>query len=63
MRYVTTPDWRPVEMVKMIEDKNTIADRLEQMGKGDKVTEIITEDVKQVVTTGQYKIMREPTDE
>ena len=63
MRYVTTPDWRPVEMGKLIENQSTIADRLEQMGKGEKVTEIITEDVKQVVTTKQYKIMREPTDE
>jgi hypothetical protein len=67
MRYVTTPDWRPVEMTKLIENKNTIADRLEQMGEGDKVTKCITEDVKQIVTTKQYKIMRsqpmrEPTD-
>jgi hypothetical protein len=33
------------------------------MGKGDKVTEIITEDVKQMATTKQYKIIRKPTDE
>lgn len=63
MRYVTTHDWRPAELVKVVEGKNTIADRLEQMGKGDKVTEIITEDVKQIVTTKQYKILRETTDE
>ncbi len=63
MRYVTTPDWRPVEMTKLIENRNTIADRLEQMGKGEKVTECITEDVKQIVTTKKYRIMREPTDE
>jgi hypothetical protein len=63
MRYVTTPDWRPVKMAKLIENRSTIADRLEQMGKGDKVTEIITEDVKQMATTKQYKIIRKPTDE
>jgi hypothetical protein len=63
MRYVTTPDWKPRETVKLIEGKNTIADRLERMGEGNKVTECITEDVKQIVTTKQYKIIRRPTDE
>jgi len=64
MRYVTTPDWRPCEFVKVVEGKNTIADRLEQLAYGDtSVTEVITEDVKQIVTTKQYKILREPSDE
>jgi hypothetical protein len=63
MRYITTPDWMPVEMTKLIENQNTVADKLEKMGKGEEVADSITEDVKQIVTTKQYKIIREPTDE
>ena len=63
MRYVTTPDWRPVKMEKLIEGKNTMAEALEDMGKGDDTKDAITNKAKQVVTTGQYKILREPTDE
>ncbi len=63
MRYVTAPEWKPEEMSALTENQNTIADRLEQMGGGAKVTKDITEDVKQMVTTQQYKIKREPKDE
>ena len=62
MRYVTTPDWAPVTMTQVVEGENTIGERLEQMGTGQDVKAAITEDVKQIVTTKQYKIMR-PTNE
>jgi 5-methylcytosine-specific restriction endonuclease McrA len=63
MRYVTTPDWRPITMEKLVEGENTMAEALEDMGKGKDAKAAVTNKVKQVVTTGQYKIMREPTDE
>jgi hypothetical protein len=63
MRYVTTPDWRPVKMEKLVDGKNTMAEALESMGKGEDTKEAITNNVKQAVTTKQYRIMREPTDE
>jgi hypothetical protein len=58
MRYVTLPEWKPVYMEKLIEGENTIGDRLEDMAKGVDVKAAITEDVKQIVTTKQYKILR-----
>ena len=63
MRYVTTPDWRPVTMEKLVEGQNTMAEALEDMGKGKDTKAAITNKVKQAATTRQYRIMREPTDE
>ncbi len=62
MRYVTTPDWQPVKMEKLREGVNTMAETLVDMAEGEDVKADVTEKVKQVVTTKQYNIMREPTD-
>jgi hypothetical protein len=58
MRYVARPKWRPVVLEKMIEGENTIGERLEDMAKGKDTKYSITEDMKQMVTTKQYKILR-----
>lgn len=63
MRYVTTPDWKPTTMEKLVEGKNTMAEALVDMAEGKDVKADITNKVKQVVTTQQYRIKREPTDE
>jgi hypothetical protein len=63
MRYVTTPDWKPQHYEKLIEGENTMAEALEDMGKGKDTKDAITNKVKQVVSTKKYKIIREPTDE
>jgi hypothetical protein len=63
MRYSTTEDWKPQWHDKIIEGRNTIGDRLELVAEGEDMKAAITNDVKQMVTTKQYKIMREPTDE
>jgi hypothetical protein len=63
MRYTITPDWRPVTMEKLVEGENTMAEALEDMGKGKDTKAAITNKVKQAVTTQQYKIIRKPTDE
>jgi hypothetical protein len=63
MRYVTTGDWEPDDTEVVVEGVNTIGERLERMAKGEEVKDKITNDVKQIVKTKQYKIIREPTDE
>jgi hypothetical protein len=63
MRYVTTGDWEPDDTEVIVEGMNTIGERLEQMAKGEDVKEKITNDVKQIVKTKRYKIIREPTDD
>ncbi len=63
MRYVTTGDWEPDETEVVVEGVNTMGERLEQMAKGEDVKNEITNDVKQIVKTKRYKILREPTDE
>ncbi len=63
MRYVTTEDWEPQWHDKIIEGKNTIGDRLKLLAEGEDMKATITNDVKQIVTTKKYRIMREPTDE
>lgn len=63
MRYTTTPDWKPQWTEKIVDGQNTIGDRLELMGEGEDMKATITNDVKQIVTTKQYKIMRPTNDE
>jgi hypothetical protein len=70
MRYVTKGEWVPEfdyitgnKFVKVVEGENTLGEQLEQMGKGEDVKADITQTVKQVVTTKQYKIMRNQDDE
>lgn len=63
MRYVTTSDWIPNAMRLVIEGENTIGDRLEDMAKGEDVKDEITQDVKQIVTSKQYKIIRKQGNE
>jgi hypothetical protein len=63
MRYVTTHDWLPIKMEKLVEGENTMAEALEAMGEGKDMKADITNKVQQVVTTKQYKVMRKPTDE
>ena len=58
MRYVTSSDWKPKYMEKVMDGENTIGDRLEDMAKGVDVKAAITEDVKQIVTTKRYRILR-----
>ncbi len=58
MRYVTRPKWKPVVLEKMIEGENTIGERLEDLAKGGDTKYAITEDVKQMVTTKRYRILR-----
>ena len=63
MRYVTTGDWEPDDTEVIVEGVNTMGERLEQMANGEDVKDKITNDVKQIVKTKQYKIIRKPTDE
>ncbi len=63
MRYVTQGEWEPSKFDKVVEQVNTIGEQLEQMGKGEAVKADITQTVKQVVTTQQYKIMRNQDDD
>jgi len=58
MRYITTADWIPEKFEKVVEGENTIGERLERLGRGEDVKDDITNDVKQIVTTKQYKIIR-----
>jgi hypothetical protein len=60
MRYVTTPDWVPERMQIIMEGDNTIGELLEGMAEGKDKKKEITETVKQVVTTKQYNIVRDP---
>lgn len=63
MRYTTTEDWKPQWTEKIVDGQNTIGDRLELMAEGEDMKATITNDVKQIVTTKQYKIMRPTNDE
>ncbi len=63
MRYVTTGDWEPDNTEVIVEGVNTIGERLEKMARGEDVKKEVTNDIKQIVKTKQYKIIRKPTDE
>jgi hypothetical protein len=63
MRYVTTGDWEPKDIEVIVEGVNTIGERLEQMAKGVDVKDKVTNDVKQIVKTKQYKIIRPASDD
>jgi hypothetical protein len=63
MRYVITSDWEPEELEIIQEGRNTIGERLDHMAKGVDVKDKVTNDVKQIVKTGQYRIIRTTTDE
>lgn len=58
MRYITKDDWVAAENEIIEEGVNTIGDRVEAMAKGEDTTAAITNTVKQIVTTKQYKIIR-----
>ena len=58
MRYITMSDWTPADTHLVVEDENTIGDRLEQMAKGEDVKDEITQDMKQIVSTKKYRIIR-----
>jgi hypothetical protein len=58
MRYVTKDDWIAAEDEIVEEGVNTIGDRVEAMAKGEDTKAGITNTVKQIVTTKQYKIIR-----
>lgn len=58
MRYVTKGDWIPDAFDKVVDGENTIGERLEHMGRGEDVKDDITNAVKQIITTKQYKIIR-----
>ncbi len=62
MRYVTTGDWEPDDTEVIVEGVNTMGERLEQMANSEDVKDKITNDVKQIVKTKQYRILREATD-
>jgi hypothetical protein len=63
MRYVTTSDWEPDHTEVVVEGENTMGERLEQMAQGEDVKAEITNDVKQIVKTNQYTIIRRAEDE
>lgn len=58
MRYITKDDWITAENEIIEEGVNTIGDRVEAMAKGEDNKDAITNTVKQMVTTKQYKIIR-----
>ncbi len=58
MRYITKDDWVAAENEIIEEGVNTIGDRVEAMAKGEDTKDAITNTVKQIVTTKQYKIIR-----
>ena len=58
MRYVVRSDWVPERNEVIVEGENTIGERIEQMAEGKAVKEQITQDVKQIVSRKQYKIIR-----
>ena len=58
MRYVTKDDWIASKNEIVEEGVNTIGDRIEAMAKGEDTKDEITNTIKQVVTTKQYKIIR-----
>ena len=58
MRYITKDDWVAAENEIIEEGVNTIGDRVEAMVKGDDTKDAITNTIKQIVTTKQYKIIR-----
>ena len=60
MRYVVRSDWVPDKMQVIVEGENTIGERLETMAKGEDVTKEITEDIKQIIKTKQYNIIKRP---
>ena len=62
MRYVTKDDWVAAENEIVEEGVNTIGDRIETMIKGEDTKDEITNTVKQIVTTKQYKIIRRQDD-
>jgi hypothetical protein len=63
MRYATKGGWVPSKFDKVVEQVNTIGEQLEQLAKDEDVKADITQTVQQVVTTKQYKIMRNQDDE
>ena len=63
MRYVTKDDWIAAENEIIEEGVNTIGDRVEAMAKGEDTKPAITNTIKQIVTTKQYKIIRRQDDE
>jgi hypothetical protein len=63
MRYATKGGWVPSKVDKVVEQVNTIGEQLEQLAKDEDVKADITQTVQQVVTTKQYKIMRNQDDE
>jgi hypothetical protein len=63
MRYVVTGDWIPETFEKIVDEENTIGEKLEDMGRGKDMKKSITEDVKQIIVTKQYKIIRNTNDE
>ena len=58
MRYVTKDDWVAAENEIIEEGVNTIGDMVEEQAHGEDKTEAITNTIKQMVTTKQYKIIR-----
>ncbi len=58
MRYVITADWIPDSMEMIVEEENTIGERLEGMAKGENVKDKITKDMQQIIASKQYKIIK-----
>ena len=58
MRYTVKSDWVP-DTIEMVQDgTNTVAEHLEEMANGNDVKEKVTRDIKQIVSTKQYKVIR-----
>jgi len=58
LRYKTFDDWKPEKFELIYEGRNTIPDLIEKIVKEPETKEDITEQIKQIVTSKKYRVLR-----